>query len=179
MKVRRVVTGHDENGKAVIVTDGLSPRSHGYIHHPGFFEALVWAGDGTPALPPDSTDSTEAVKNFLPPPGGTRFLTVTFSPDSIVMSDAFDGPAAGAEQGQYSPGIADCMEPNSPGIHTTPTMDYVIVLDGEVWLEVDDGEEVRLAPTDVVIQNGTRHAWRNKTDRPVTIAAILIGSAGR
>lgn len=177
MQLRRVVTGHDGNGKAVIVADGPPPRSHDYIHHPGFLESLVWSGDGTPAAPPDSADPTAAVASYVPPPGGTRFLTVTFPPDSVVMSDGFDGAAAGAEHGQYSPGIADCMEPDSPGMHTTPTMDYVIVLDGEVWLEVDNGQEVRLGPTDVVIQNGTRHAWRNKSDKPATIAAVLVGAA--
>jgi hypothetical protein len=178
MHIRRVVTGHDRNGKAVVVVDGPPPRGHDYVHHPGFVETLVWATDAVPAAPPDRTDPTASVTSFVPPPGGTRFIVLTLPPDSIVISDAFDGAAAGAEHLQHSPGIAERMEPDSPGMHTTPTMDYVVVLAGEVWLELDDGEAVQLRPTDVVIQNGTRHAWRNRTDKPATIAAILVGAAG-
>ena len=68
------------------------------------------------------------------------------------------------------------FEVDSPGMHTTPTVDYDIVLDGEVWLELSDGREVKLNTGDVVVQHGARHAWRNKSDRPATIAAILIGA---
>jgi quercetin dioxygenase-like cupin family protein len=71
------------------------------------------------------------------------------------------------------------MEPDNPGMHFTDTVDYVIVLDGEVWLEVDGGKDVLLKKHDVVIQNGTRHAWRNKSDRNVTIAAVLVGARWR
>ena len=60
-------------------------------------------------------------------------------------------------------------------MHTTDTIDYGIVLSGEIWLEVDDGEETRLRQHDVVIQNGTRHAWRNKSSAPATAAFVLIG----
>ena len=68
------------------------------------------------------------------------------------------------------------METDNPGMHTTQTVDYGIVLEGEVWLEVDDGKQVHLKPHDIVVQNGTRHAWRNKGDKPVKIAFVLIGA---
>ena len=67
-----------------------------------------------------------------------------------------------------SPGLAERFEPD--GMHTTPTVDYAIVLDGEIWLELDEGRRRLLRQHDVVIQNGTRHAWRNKSDRTATLA---------
>ena len=97
-------------------------------------------------------------------------------PDAVYADSGFDGAAAADEAAEHSPGIAETLEPDSPGMHTTPTIDYNVVLDGEVWLELSDGAEVRLVAGDVVVQHGARHAWRNKSDRSATIAAILIGA---
>ena len=72
-----------------------------------------------------------------------------------------------AENLAVSPGLAERFEPD--GRHATPTIDYGIVLDGEIWLELDNGVETRLGPFDIFVQNGTRHAWRNKSDRPATL----------
>lgn len=179
MRVRRIVTGHDAAGKAVIVSDTAAPRAREGVHHPGFAEALLWATDATPSVPHQGGDPTPHVTNFMPGPGGTRFVIVTFPPDSVARSPDFNGAKAYEEHVKGSPGIADRMDPNNPGMHSTDTVDYIIVLDGEVWLELDDGKQVLLKPRDVVIQNGTRHAWRNKTDRGVTIAGILIGANRR
>ena len=77
-----------------------------------------------------------------------------------------------------SPGIAEHFEPGNPGMHTTDSVDYVVVLAGEVWLELDDGARTRLGPGDTVVQNGTRHAWRNLSAEPVTLAVVNVG-AGR
>jgi len=101
-------------------------------------------------------------------------MIVTFAPDSVMMS--IDPVAGFQEFAEHVPDLAAAMEPDSPGMHTTQTVDYGIVLEGEVWLEVDDGKEVHLKPHDVIVQNGTRHAWRNKSDKPVKIAFVLIGA---
>ncbi|MER7407836.1 cupin domain-containing protein [Streptomyces sp. NPDC000070] len=90
------------------------------------------------------------------------------------MADpAFDPVAFDQEQRTDSPGIADLMEPD--GMHTTPTVDYGIVLRGDIVLELDNGHCTRLSAGDIVIQNGTRHAWRNRGDEPATMAFVLIG----
>ena len=68
------------------------------------------------------------------------------------------------------------MEPDAPGMHTTDTIDFEVVLDGEVWLELDDGVEVHLRAGDTVVQNGTRHAWRNHGDTTARLAVFLIGA---
>jgi quercetin dioxygenase-like cupin family protein len=74
------------------------------------------------------------------------------------------------------PGRTQYMEPDNPGMHTTQTVDIGIVLAGDLWLELDDGDEVHLRAGDMVVQNGTRHAWHNKSDQPCTAAFVLIGA---
>ena len=75
------------------------------------------------------------------------------------------------------PGLAEAFERDSPGMHTTPTVDYGVLLDGQLTLELDGGVTKDLQVHDVVIQNGTRHAWRNGSDRPATMLFVLIGAS--
>jgi mannose-6-phosphate isomerase-like protein (cupin superfamily) len=177
MNLRRVVIATNDQGASDVLIDGAPPRQHDFVNTPGFSQALVWATPAQPAIPYDGVDPTPGATSFIPEVGGTRFIMLTFPPDTVYFDPSFDGAAAGAEALQQSPGIAELFEPDAPGMHTTPTVDYDIVLDGEVWLELADGREVKLSAGDVVVQHGARHAWRNKSDRSVTIAAILIGAS--
>ena len=77
------------------------------------------------------------------------------------------------------PGMAAHMEPDNPGMHTTDTIDFEYVISGEVWLELDNGEEARLKAGDTVVQNGTRHAWRDKSSEPCQMVVCLIGANRR
>lgn len=172
--MRRVVTGHNSEGKAVIVDDGTPPRTHDFVSFPGFTSSLTWATEPDTPVSRVGEDPTGKVDNFLPRPGGTRLIVLTLPPDATMASPEFDGAAYGAEQLAQSPGLAETFEVT--GMHTTPTIDYTIVLDGEVWLELDDGELTHLHTGDVVVQNATRHGWRNRSDKPVTLAALLIGA---
>jgi len=172
MSVRRVVTGN-VGGKSKIVSDGGTRRSHVFKSIPGQATTLVWSTPPVPSLPLDGSDVISEQSGYVPAPGETRLMIVTFPPDSVMAS--IDPGAAGQEFGVHVPDLAARMEPDNPGMHTTDTVDYGIVLEGEVWLELDDGKEVHLKPQDVVVQNGTRHAWRNKSDKPVTLAFVLIG----
>ena len=104
---------------------------------------------------------------------------VVFPPDSVMQRPEFDPMAAGAEYMEHLPNLADKFEVDAPGMHKTDTVDYAIVLDGEVWLELDDGKATRLGKHDVVVQNGTRHAWRNRSDKPVTMLFVLTGASRR
>ena len=176
MKVRRVVIATDSSGRSVVSSDDASPRAHEFVNTPGFGQALVWTTAPRPTLPFDGADPTPSASSLVPDPGATSFIVLTFPPDTVYADSGFDGAAAAAEAAEHSPGIAETLEPDSPGMHTTPTVDYNVVLDGEVWLELSDGAEVKLVAGDVVVQHGARHAWRNKSDRPATIAAILIGA---
>ncbi|HSW04493.1 cupin domain-containing protein [Aquabacterium sp.] len=150
------------------------PRTHAFGHIPGMVSRLVWATGTQPALPFDGVDPTPDIMGFVPEPGETRFLVVTFPPDAVFAAPGFDPAAAAQENLATSPGLAERFEPD--GMHTTPTVDYAIVLDGEIWLELDEGRSALLRQHDVVVQNGTRHAWRNKSDRAATMAFVLIGA---
>lgn len=175
MKIRRVVTGHDEHGKSVIVSDGTPPRTKDFVHTPGFSMSIAWAtiaGGSNRAL-----DITQQLRSVVPGPGESIVHIVIFPPESVMQSSTFDFSAAVREHAEEAPGLIELFEPNSPGMHTTPTVDYAIVLEGEIWLELDDEEIAHLTQHDFVVQNGTRHAWRNKGSKPAKMAFILMGRA--
>ncbi len=107
---------------------------------------VYWASPVHLQLPADGGDSVADGAMSMPVPGETRFLFVTFAPNAATP------------------------------VHATPTVDYVAVVAGELWLVMEDGSETRLVAGDAVVQNGTRHAWANRSAQPCTIAATLIGA---
>ena len=175
MKIRRIVTGHDAQGNAVFVSDADTPRAVAFRNFPGHAFAQVWATRANAKVPHRDGDPTVTGGSVAPEPGGTSLLVVTFPPDA-VMANPLDPAAAGAELASALPGLIERFEPDNPGMHATDSIDYGIVLDGEIWLELDHGAEKLVRTGDIVVQNGTRHAWRNKTDKPVTVAFVLIGA---
>ena len=172
--MRRVVTGHDENGRSVVVSDGPVPRSREFTSLPGWVSRLPWATEPGEPVSRAGEDPTPQVTSLLPAPGGTRFIVLTFPPDSAMADPSFDPVAYGQEALADSPGLAELFEPD--GMHATPTVDYGIVLRGDIVLELDDGHCTPLSAGDLVIQNGTRHAWRNRGDHPATVAFVLVGA---
>lgn len=176
MRIRRVVTGYDEQGKTVVKSDAQMQRPFESL--PGFANTLLWSTDSVPRVGiGHGDDPVAAVTQYLPEPGATRLMVVSVPPDSATAAPGFDGAAFGMELAQKVPGLAETFEMDSPGMHTTDTVDYGVLLDGELWLELGDGKEVKIGPTDVVVQNGIRHAWRNKSTRPATILFVLIGAS--
>jgi len=179
MSFRRVVTAKNGAGKSVVVSDGTSPREMALKHTPGFVSAPIWTTAAMPTLPADGKDPMSVPgSSLLPGPGGSAFLVVTFPPDSVMMSPEFNPALAGPEHVAAAPGIAETFEMDNPGMHTTPTVDYACVIDGEIVLELDDGVTVQLGRGDTIVQQGARHAWRNPSDKPATLAFVLLG-AGR
>ena len=174
---RRIVTVRNSAGKSVISSDGPSPREQAREHTPGFVSAPLWKTPAIASLPAADQDPMSMPgSSLIPGEGGSTFMIVTFPPDSVMMSPNFDPAKAGAEHLAAIPGIAETFEPENPGIHTTPTLDYGVVLDGEIWLELDDGATVHLKQHDAVVQQGTRHGWRNKGAKPATLAFVLLGA---
>lgn len=171
--MRRVVTGHDESGRSVIVDDGIPPRTHDFASFPGFSSTVAWATDPHQPVSVTGDDPTTTMISLLPGVGETRLIILTLPPDATMAEPTFDGAGYIAEQLEHSPGLAETFEPD--GMHCTPTIDYTLVLTGQVTLELDNGITTDLNPGDVAVQNATRHAWRNRTDQVVTLAAILIG----
>ena len=180
MKVRRVVVCNGADGKSQVQSDGAAPRTAEYRSVPGFASALLWSTPAAPAVGATvpAVDATPET-NFVPGAGETRLMTVTFPPDSVMMRSEFDPAAFGAEFGQNAPGLAERFEMDAPGMHSTDSIDYDVVLDGEITLELDGGKEVVLRRHDVCVQHGTRHAWRNKTDKPATMLFVLVGASRR
>jgi hypothetical protein len=176
MKVRRVVVGVNSSGKADVLSDANTLRNPAFKSVPGFEASLIWstsASSEAGAKSPYKDPTIEA--NFLPGPGESRLMFVTFPPDSVMMRADFDGAAFGAEFGQLLPGLAEKFEPDAPGMHTTDSIDYDVVLDGEIHLELDAGREVLLKKHAVVVQQGNRHAWRNKGTQAATMLFVLMG----
>ncbi|MDX8440255.1 cupin domain-containing protein [Mesorhizobium australafricanum] len=177
MKIRRVVTGRNSAGKSVVISDGPSPQEMVLQHTPGFVSSPQWKIEGTPELGGvDLQDPMNATGTMIMPAGGSSFWVITFPPDSVFMSSQWNPAVAGPELTEASPGIAERMESDSPGMHQTPTVDYVTVVKGRLILELDDGKTVELNAGDTVVQQGARHAWRNPTDEPATISVVLLGA---
>ncbi|MEZ0236596.1 MAG: cupin domain-containing protein [Methylophilaceae bacterium] len=175
MKIRRAIVGHDAAGRSIVLEDRDAPRVVDFTSLPGFTSGLLWATEGTPSVDV-TTDTTMAIRSFVPAPGGTRLVMVKFPPDSVMGRADFDAAAFGAECLRESPGLAETFELDHPGMHTTDTIDYDIVLEGEITLELDDKREVLLRRHDVAVQHGTRHAWRNRSNQPATMLFVLIGA---
>ncbi len=173
---RRVVTGI-RGGRSVVMSDGPPANAHLYEYWPGFMTSVVWATAPVPTVPP-GPDQEPAPSGLLvtPLPGETRLMIVRFPPDAVFADPRFDPERLAEEQSFHMRGLAEAFEPDAPGMHTTDSLDYDIVLDGEIWLELDDGQVTHLKPGDVVVQGGGRHAWRNLSDRATTMAFVLIGA---
>jgi mannose-6-phosphate isomerase-like protein (cupin superfamily) len=108
--------------------------------------------------------------------GGYRFALTSIPPGTVSVPADLDLQTALAEMEVKLPGMVAYLEPDNPGMHTTDTIDFEVVLSGEVILELDDGVEKVLRPGDTVVQNGTRHRWRNRGIEPAVLAAFLIGA---
>ena len=173
MGIRRVVTGHDAAGKAVFAGDEVvEPITLALVPGAEFYR--LWGADELSSFPDDG--SPPIAVQYFPGPGGFRFGLFTVAPDAAVNFDDLDIEAALAEMDRELPGLAAHMEPDNPGMHTTATIDYEYVVSGRVILELDDGATRELGAGDTVVQNGTRHAWRNPYDEPCVLIVVLVGA---
>jgi mannose-6-phosphate isomerase-like protein (cupin superfamily) len=170
---RRVVTA-DVNGKSVVQSDEQLP-AYVFKSVPGYEHTLVWVNPTTPDLRKEQRFD-HYPESVVPGPGGTGLHFVTFPPSTVFAEPSFDGEAAQREALVRLKGLADHFEKEDPAMHKTNTVDYAIVYEGEIWLELDDGKTAHLRRGDVVVQNGTRHAWRNKGTQSVTMLFVLNGA---
>ncbi|MGQ4601245.1 cupin domain-containing protein [Nocardia sp. R6R-6] len=153
-RFRRIVTGVNNAGRSVIVADGETSSIQTVAETPTFVVTNLWQHQQVPVVndgPVDDGVGGEVRLN--PPPAGSIFRMVEFPPDG-AWRDREDGPA--------------------DQVHATPSLDYAIVIEGEIWAVLDD-EETLMKPGDVLIQRGTRHAWSNRSDRQTVVAFVLIG----
>jgi hypothetical protein len=170
---RRIVT-RNVNGKSVVQSDEHM-QAYQFKTVPGYEHTLIWVNPTTPDLNKEQRFDRYP-DSVVPGPGGTSLHFVTFPPSSVFADPSFDGEAAQDEALIRLKGLADHFEKEDPGMHKTNTVDYAVVYDGEIWLELDERETLHLKRGDVVVQNGTRHAWRNRSTRPVTMLFFLNGA---
>ncbi len=134
----------------------------------------LWGGDTTSAFPDDG--SLPDHHAYFPPVGGFRFGLFSLPPEGAAAPADLDVSAALADMEQVMPGMMRYMDRTDPGMHTTDTIDFEIVLEGTVVLELDDGVKVTLQPGDTVVQNGTRHRWHNPGQTIARLAVFMCGA---
>ena len=142
--IRRFVTGHDADHVAKVLMQG--PATNAKYPSPGTVSTLIWSTDRTPAdiaVGEEVEDLGARIIGTAPPANGTRFAVIDFPPG------------------------------NQPRMHRTETIDYVIVMEGEIEMDMDDSS-VKLKAGDIMIQRGTHHAWMNRSDKRARLAFVLV-----
>lgn len=168
---RRVVTGHDSTGRAIIESDQPAAQFLERPNRPGVRLTNFWISDGTPAEYDGATETCTGDFTLHPPANGSVFRCVEFQPEDPEVMAKLDGATAFAEMGA----AANIVEgARHPFMHRTDSVDYALVLTGEIWMLMDDSEyDVLLKAGDVCIQRGTNHAWSNKGTETCIIMFVL------
>ena len=173
---RRIVTGHATDGKAVVIFDGEAPNTFKPPGRPGVQINNIWRVHESPASLAGNNDNAPAGENIALEPGvnGSVCRVIEFPPEADWIGNV-DREAALVSFRQFgAEHAADSSEaPPHPLMHRTKTIDYGIILSGEIWMVLDDSE-VLCKPGDVIVQRGTNHAWANRSDAPCRVCFILI-----
>ena len=174
--VRRIVTGHDSTGKAVVISDGLTPTLKMNPLRPGHRSTEIWRTSVTPApisvREPDPT--VHGPRTLHPVPGGTVIRVAEWAPESEDIRNLSAETAREIFKAMGNENASTFGRGGRhPVMHRTETIDYAVILEGELTLLLDD-QDVDLKAGDVVIQRGTNHSWRNRSDKPCRILFVLI-----
>lgn len=175
LEMHRVLTGRDSSGKSALRSAGPSPRIINFSTMPGLGFWDMYATQGTPSLTGREEDPIPGATRMVPQPGETRFFLIQFPPRPPEgwQPTAEWYEAALREWAEKTPGFV--FEKGEYWMHTTDTVDYDVVVRGEIILELDDGKTVHLRQGDCVVQNGTRHRWFNPLDEPCLMAVVMVG----
>ncbi len=169
--VRRLITIDDGPGihaKSRCIADGPSPDVRTDPARPGFSSTRIWVTDRTPARIEGITETLNQPHTLEPPPGGSVCRVVTFPPDASYNVDAKDVQAYFPAMGS-STSSTYSKSARHPYMQKTRTLDFCLILEGEITLVLDK-QDVSLKAGDTIVQRGTNHAWSNRTNRPCTIA---------
>lgn len=165
---RRVLTGKDTSGKAIVLSDEtLAAHVRPEM---GIAPTLLWVTDSAPARLRMPSDLPQV--GVAPPPNGTIFRIVEIAPEqTITASD--EARRATMKQMNLAPEGPQRENPRRPGMHRTSSVDYAVVLSGEIDMLLDEAD-IHLKPGDVVVQQATNHAWSNRGSEPRRIAFVLV-----
>ena len=170
-RVRRVLTGHDPDGRSTFIADGPAPNVKEMPHFPGLALTDLWETKGAPASNAGGSDAASRPVHLEPPKNGTILRIVEFPPDSTRPQGA-DGSAGFKAIGA---GHAQDKASSDPMMHRTSTVDYIIVLQGEIYAVMETGEKL-LRAGDILVQRGTNHSWSVRGSEPCIVAAVLVSA---
>lgn len=177
--VRRVVTGHNKDGKSIVLSDGASPLVFASPMMPGYVSHDIFRTFESPAsIAVQAAETTTGPRRQLPTPSGTVIRISHVPPTGEIMAKMKQAAAAAAfkELGNSGGHTGNVVFAKNPLMHRTQTIDYVIVLSGELTLVLDESDVV-LRAGDVVVQCGTNHAWENRSNAPATVMFVLVDGA--
>ena len=170
---RLVITLRTDDGRSAVVSDTEVEPVH-IAMLPGREWHILWSSDLPPTLANPGTAARPG--QYFPPAGGCRFAIFTVPPEPAPPPPGLDPDIALEEFRRKLPGVYEVMDPKRPGMHATSSVDFDVVLSGEVGLELDSGQEVLLRTGDSVVLSGTRHAWRNRGTVPCVLLTVLLGA---
>lgn len=173
--IRRVVTGHDKNGRAICVSDSAATDILQRQNRPGVTLTNLWKSETTPAEWDGAEETLGGPFILHPPENGSVFRVVEFEPEDPEVMKNLDGKAAFAEMGAGSNIVENARH---PFMHRTDSVDYAIILSGEIVMLLDDSEVV-LKAGDVCVQRGTNHAWSNQGTETCLIAFVLVDAVAK
>lgn len=169
-RIRRIVTGHDATGKATVLFDGVAGQTLEFPGWPGAGSTELWATDEAPADIDGTADRARPMRHD-PERNGTLFRVVQIPPESSGQQlDA--GATFEAMGSKNKPDAAAAAK--HPSMHRTDSIDYLVVVSGEMTMLMDDATEVALEAGDCIVQQGTLHAWVNRGEHPCVLAAVLV-----
>ena len=169
--VRRVLTGHDSEGRSTIIADGPAPNVKEMASMPGLALTDLWETTSAPASNAGHSDAAARPVRLEPPKNGTLLRVVEFPPDA-QWRDQADARAAFKSIGAAH--VADKRSADAM-MHRTSTVDYAIVLKGEIHAVMERGETL-LRAGDILVQRGTNHSWSVRGDEPAIVAFVLVSA---
>jgi len=175
---KRALTGRNEAGKSVFKSVDVTSKVVDIDSNPGLTFYELYMTEGVPQLTGLEPDPMLKGTVGFPGPGGTMFRLISYPPK---RPEGYKPPAGVTfesglkELSDKLPGMGDVFDRSAPGMHTSETIDYGVVVRGEMTLELDDGQKVHLRQGDCIVQNGTRHRWRNPLSEPCLMAFVSIG----
>jgi naringenin degradation protein FdeH len=173
-KIRRIVTGHDAKGRSIFISDAPSPHVMTLQGIPTFGVTEIWQTESTPADNRKAQDPCKVPVQLAPPKGGTVVRVVEFPPDKHWIKSADRDRAFASMGSSGAKALAhDASASRHPMMHRTQTIDYAIILSGEIWALMDKSEK-KMEAGDVLVQRGTNHAWSNRSSKPCLVAFALI-----
>lgn len=175
LAIRRIVTGHDPLGRAIVSEDRVAPSVHTNPKRVGFHMTQLWATNESPAYIGNDEDPTSRPVKLEPPKGGTVVRIIEFGPEGDWL-EKLDTAATKEAWGAFGTATASTNtagKAKHPLMHRTESVDYALCLSGEITLVLDE-EEVTMREGDFLVERGTNHAWANRSGKPCKMLFVLI-----